>query len=252
MPPIPQAGTSLGYKIVFLKTVRVSPDGMLWLLGIDPGAEFGGSMADDEKWPPHAALAIALGVVGCVWALCWAAPHVLHALSDVFVAAITAWRSGFSSAVPVASWVVPAASAGIAAAGVGTVTIVLVKAAKEATDKPEEWTLPILGLIGALFLDLSKEFAIDNTFIKAALTAATAFLVVVAGACWRRKDWLWRSVAVVLILFPPIAVLLRNLDRSKLTITLQEVPVATQLRLGGFVLIGIVVAILHRLAQRHD
>ena len=209
-------------------------------------------MRDDNGWPPpHISFAVTFGIVGCVWALFWGLVPILHALSDLFVAAITAWRIGISAAVPVAAWVAPAASAGLAAAGAGTVIIVLVKAAKEATNKPEEWTVPILGLIGGMFLDISKEFGIENGFIKAALTAATAFLVVVAGACWKRKDWLWRSVAVALVLLPPIAVLLRNIDTSKAGKAFIEVPIATWLRLSGFVLVGITVAILHRLAQRH-
>lgn len=207
-------------------------------------------MANDDKWPPlPQASVFAAGVVGAIFALGLALPKIFQALGEMIVLVVQAT----TVAVPAAAWTVPVASAGLAAAGGGTVILVLVKAAKEATEQPYEWTVPLLGIIGGLMLDLAKEYGITGTFLKALLTAVIAFLVVVAGACWKTKDWLWRVVAVILLMLPPAALLARNLEGSgahNLMAEFDAVPAFIWIRLGGFVSVGVAVAILHTLVER--
>jgi len=207
-----------------------------------------------DEWPPISLVSvIAAGAVGALFALGWAVPKIVHALADMIALIVIASTTGVIAAAPIAAWVAPVLSVGVAAAGTGTVIVVLVKAAKEATKEPYEWTVPLLGILGGLLLDLAKGYSIKNEFLKAILTAFIAFLVVVAGACWKTKDWRWRTVAAILVLLPPAALLIRTLDISgatELTEAFRLVPRLVWLRLGGFVLIGVGVGILHALVER--
>jgi RsiW-degrading membrane proteinase PrsW (M82 family) len=113
--------------------------------------------------------------------------------------------------------------------------------------------LPLLGICGGLLLDVAKEYGIENALVKLMVTAVVAFLVVVAGACWKTKDRTWRTVAVVLVLVPPAALLLRNIETSgahKLVESFAAVSPFIWMRLLGFIAIGIGVVLLHAVIDR--
>jgi hypothetical protein len=161
--------------------------------------------------------------------------------------------SGLATAGAVASWIVPAASIGLTAAGGSAFVVLLVKAAKEASSEPYDWAVPLLGITGGVMLDMAKDFGIDNDLLKAALTAVVAFLVVVAGACWKSPSMSWKLTAVVLLIVPPAALLVRNVDVSGakgLADAFRAIPVGVWGRLGAFLAMGVVVAIIHHLVQR--
>src|SRR5881296_1328160 len=81
-----------------------------------------------DEWPPVSLVSvIATGAIGALFALGWALPKILHALAEMIALIVTASTTGVITAAPIAAWVAPVASAGIAAAGAGTVIVVLVK-----------------------------------------------------------------------------------------------------------------------------
>jgi hypothetical protein len=214
-------------------------------------------MASNNEWPPlPLATVIGATVVGALVSLGWVLPGIIHSLGEAIALAIAAATAGVATAAPIAAWVAPAAGLGIAATGAATVFIVLVKAAKEVRKDPYEWTVPLLGILGGLVLDIAKEFAVDNNpMLKAGLTAVIAFLVVVAGALWKTKDWLWRTVAVVFLSGPPVAVLVQNLEPSgakNVAAEIWRVPTQTWLRLGGFIVLGVTVALVHGVTERRS
>jgi hypothetical protein len=212
-------------------------------------------MASDN-WPPvPIAIVMAAAVVGGVWALGWSMAKILPAIGVMvgLIAAIS--TTGLATAGAVASWTVPAASVGLTVAGGSALVLVLVKAAKEASAEPYEWAVPLLGILGGLMLDVAKDFGIQNDLVKAAVTAIIAFLVVVAGACWKSRRASWKMVAVVLLIAPPAALLVRNLDlsgSSGVSKAFREIPIGVWARLGGFLIMGVVIAVLHILIHRPD
>src|SRR6266704_5309726 len=131
-----------------------------------------------DEWPPISLVSVvAAGVVGALFALGWAVPKILHALAEMVALIVVASTTGVITAAPIAAWVAPVLSVGVAAAGTGTVIVVLVKAAKEATKEPYEWTGPLLGIVGGLMLDVAKGYGFKDELLKAILTAFIAFLV---------------------------------------------------------------------------
>lgn len=163
--------------------------------------------------------------------------------------------TGLATAGGVAAWIVPAASIGLTAAGGSALVVLLVKAAKEASSEPYEWTVPLLGITGGVMLDMAKDYGIDNDLLKGALTAAVAFLVVVAGACWKSPRTSWKLIAVVLLIVPPAALIARNVDVSGangLADAFRAIPLGVWGRLGGFFMIGGVVAIIHYVVHRPE
>jgi hypothetical protein len=207
-----------------------------------------------EDWPPlPTTIAVALGIVGGIASLGWALAQILPAIGVMIGLVITVGSTGLATAGPVASWTVPAASIGLTAAGGSAVIVLLVKAAKEASSEPYEWAVPLLGITGGVMLDMAKDFGIDNDLLKTALTAVVAFLVVVAGACWKSPRMSWKLTAVILLIVPPAALLVRNVDVSGakgLADAFRAIPVGVWGRLGAFLGIGVIVAINHYLVHR--
>jgi hypothetical protein len=210
-------------------------------------------MADNE-WPPVSILSvIAAGIVAFVYACGWALPKIFHAFAEMVGLIAHASTISVMTAAPIAAWVAPVASAGVAALGAGTIIVVLVKAAKEAARNPYEWTVPLLGILGGLWLDLAKGYGPNSEFLKAVLTAVVAFLVVIAGACWKKDGWWWKTFAVILLLLPPATLLIQTLEISgtqQIMQSIRDVPNIVWLRLAGFVFIGVAIMILHTLDER--
>ena len=102
-------------------------------------------------------------------------------------------------------------------------------------------------------LDLAKEFGFDNQLLKALVTLVVGLLIVVAGYCWKSPSRSWKIVAVVLLIVPPAAFLLQGLDASdssRISDAMRAIPLADWARLGGFMAIGVLIAILHRVFQQ--
>ena len=202
-------------------------------------------MAENQEWPPaRIVLAYTVVALGAIAGLAYLIPKTIIAIG-----AATGLAVG-GMAATAAPWAVPVASVGLGCTGVTLLVMILVKATREASKEPFEWTVPILGIGGGLILDVAKEYALNNTVLKLAFSAVIAFLVVVAGACYKKGGVLWRVVALLLILLPPALVLVQNLEasaRTNLLDAVRLVPGATWLRLGGFVVTGCAVALLYHL-----
>jgi hypothetical protein len=187
-------------------------------------------------------------VLGAIAGIVYLIPKLIVALG---AAGGLAFGGAAASAATV-PWAVPVASAGLGLAG-GTLLIqILVKATREATKEPYDWVVPILGILGGLILDVAKEYALDNLVVKIALSAAVAFLIVVAGGCYKNGSLLWRIVAVLLVLLPPIYVLQQNLQAStadSFLAAVRGVPGTTWIRIGGFVVTGLGVGLLRYLTR---
>jgi hypothetical protein len=204
----------------------------------------------NENWPTillsagGAILAAGGAVTGVVYAFGWAIPHIETASAQ----AINVIMSPHTLAVPIAGWVAPLASIGVAGTGGSAVIFVLVKAGERAAKEPAEWTVPLLAIIGAFLLDLAKDFGFENGFLKAAFVLVIAFLVVIAGACWKTKDWKLRGLSLFLLILPPFAVLIQSMrarGTGRLMEEIARVEPTVWIRLGGFVVIGIVSAAVY-------
>jgi len=201
------------------------------------------------------AVVIGASIVGGILAVGWAIAKICPALGVMIGLAISVSTTGLSMAGGVAPWIVPAATAGLGIGGSAVVILVLVKAAKEAAAAPYEWTLPLLGIAGSVLLDAAKEFGIENPLVKVAVVGVIAFLIVVAGACWKSRDWAWKIVGITLLLVKPASLLIRNLEKRQAEAFLNAfhaLPPTVWFRLLGFMGIGVLIIILHGLSERKD
>jgi len=211
-----------------------------------------------EDWPSTPKVAVIVAGIVIVtpllcWVLFWGIAHLLPAIGVMIGLAVAVSTTGLATAGAVASWTVPVASVALAVAGGSALVVVLVKAGKEAASEPFEWLVPLLGILGGLMLDVAKEFGIHNEMVKIAVTTVIAFLVVVAGACWKSPNTSWKLVAVFLLIIPPAAILVREIDASaasRLSEALYSIPPGVWSRLGFFAAIGIFIGILHALLHR--
>jgi hypothetical protein len=204
---------------------------------------------EKEDWPVQWVVALTVVLLGAIVGLVFLIPRLIVAVG---AAGGLAFGGAAASAAAV-PWAVPLASAGLGLTGGSVLVLVLVRAAREATKEPYDWVVPIVGIIGGLTLDVAKEFALDNALVKIVLSAAVAFLMVVAGACYKKGGIFWRAVAALLIVAPPVYVLIQNLQSSvgtTLAASFHAVPAITWLRIGGFVLTGIAIGLLATLRPR--
>ena len=206
-------------------------------------------MPQNEDWPPaRIILAYTVGALGAIAGLAYLIPKLIVAVGEAVGLAF-----GGAAAAGTVAWAAPVASAGLGLTGGVLVVNLLVTATKEAKKEPYEWGVPLLGIVSSLVLDVTKEFALDNTLVKVLVSALIAFLVVIAGAFYKRGGLWWRIIAVLFILAPPIAVLVQNLDmkgRASLVEALRSIQVPVWFRLCGFLLIGGAMVGLHYLTTR--
>lgn len=205
-------------------------------------------MAENPEAPPtRVVLAYLVGGLGAIVGFVYVIPRVITAFGAAVGLAVG------TAAIAVPWWALALVSLGVGGTGITLVVKLLVMASKEASEQPYEWTVPILGISGGLILDVAKEYALDNSILKFVPSAVIAFLVVVAGACYKRGGFAWRFVAIILILAPPIAVLASNLDpagRASLADVFRSVPLAVWIRIAAFLLVGVGVVVLHYLTFR--
>ena len=209
-------------------------------------------MADNKTdWP--LGVLVAAGVVGAIMAFGWALAQIIPALGVAAGLATSLTATGLVGAPGAAAWWGPAAAVGLGGGGAAGFTWLMVKVVREAPKDPYKYTLPILGIVGSLFLDLAKDYAIDNQLLKILLSAILAFSVVVAGACYESGSLLWKGIAILLLLAPPGAILVRNLNRpgvASMQDAFVQIPGAVWIRLVGFLVISTVVLVLFHLDSR--
>jgi hypothetical protein len=206
---------------------------------------------EQEAPPARIIVAYVLVAIAAITGLVFLIPNLIIAVGTAIGLAFGGGAVA-ASAVP---WAAPVAAVGLGATGGAMTIIVLVRAVKHASEEPYDWVVPILGIGGGLILDVAKEFALGNVAVKIALSAVVAFLVVVAGACYKKGGLLWCAVAILLILLPPIYVLAQNLNsnaREGLREALRTIPGGTWLRIGGFIVAGVSVALLRHLTRASD
>ncbi len=156
-------------------------------------------------------------------------------------------------AVTANPWVAPVTAIGISLTGVTVFVRLLHKVSKEAKEDPYEWVVPLLGIAGALIIDTTKEYAIDNTVLRIIVGAVIAVLVVVAANCYKMGGWRWRTVAFVLLLAPPLILLGRNLTKSgsiEILKALKEIPTTTWLSISFFLVLAGCVVVLQQFSIR--
>jgi hypothetical protein len=201
-----------------------------------------------EGPPPLEIIAYTVAALGAIAGLVFLIPKLIVAVGEAVGLAF-----GGAAAAGTVAWAAPVASAGLGLTGGVLVLNLLITATKEAKKEPYEWGVPLLGIVSSIVLDITKEFALDNTVLKVFVSALIAFLVVIAGAYYKRGGLQWRIVAVLLILAPPIAVLVQNLDmkgRASIGEALRSIPTPVWFRLCGFLLIGGAMLGLHYLTTR--
>lgn len=156
-------------------------------------------------------------------------------------------------AVTANPWVAPVTAIGISLTGVTVFVRLLYKVSKEAREDPYEWVVPLLSIAGALIIDMTKEYAMDNTVLRIIVGAVIAVLVVVAANCYKMGGWQWRTVAIVLLLAPPLILLGRNLTKSgsvEILNALKAIPGTTWLSVSSFLILAGCVVVLQQYAIR--
>ena len=209
-------------------------------------------MADNSEWHSAATiLATGAAVAGGLVGLGYCFKIILPVLGTSFGLAIATATTGLATAGAVASWVAPFAAAGVAATGTVLTVHLLVKVAEEVQDKPYEWTLPLIGAIAGVLVNVSKDLVFQNAAMRLLFGGITALWIVVAGALYKRRGWRWKCSAILLYLLPPLYVLgwkvSKGLGDAKTyfsTISRME-----WLALAGFATIGLVIATIERLSK---
>jgi fluoride ion exporter CrcB/FEX len=206
-------------------------------------------MASRDDWPPIL-LVVVVGVVAVtlVVALGWVLKEVIPAFGVAVGLGVSVASTGLASAG--APWMAPVAAIGIGGGGGALTIYLLVKAVRSASSEPFPWATAVLGIASAAILDLAKDYALDNSLARIAVTAAIAFLVSVGGACYHKGGFVWRLAALVLYLAPPTTVFIQNVKLDSLRTAFDNFPPGLAIRIGGFIVCGLVIALLHHVAER--
>jgi hypothetical protein len=211
-------------------------------------------MANQSDWPPVKVIlafgaAIAAGLVALAYALKIVLPVLCVAIGLGFATA----TNGLATAGAVASWVAPVAAGSLAVTGITVTFRLMVSAAEGAKEKPYEWSLPILGFANGLFLNLWADLPSSTPSLRFVFGGAVAFLIVVAGACYKRSGWQWKTTGCLLYAVPPFALLAWDIrlhgvaaERSYFA----AVSGSAWLAVGGMALIGLIIAMLEKVTRR--
>lgn len=207
-------------------------------------------MDDNSNWPPARTIlaigvAFGAGFVGLGYCLKIAVPVLATSLGLAIATATTGLATG-----AVATWVAPVAAAGIAATGTVLTVHLLVKVADHAKEKPYEWTLPLLGAIAGVLVNLSQDIVFQKPAVRLLFSGIAALWIVVAGALYGRKDLRWKCSAILLYLLPPLCVLGWQLSESNVSLRQYFSALSRKewLALAGFATIGAVIAIVEHLS----
>lgn len=154
-------------------------------------------------------LAIGFILIGLGYALKWVIPAV-----GIGVGMTVKIISGGLITSALSSWMVPAASAGLAMGGIGTGMFLFIKVVKGAKHNPYEWTLPVLAIVSGLVIDTCKELYSEDGGIRIIYGGTVTCLFLLGGILWRQKKaWFKvlasKIIAVIMFLVPPFLVYLR-------------------------------------------
>jgi hypothetical protein len=206
-------------------------------------------MAGEDDWPPAKILAlgaaIALGIVALGYLLKIVLPVLGVAIGLCFATATT----GLATAGAVAPWVAPAAAGSVAVTGLALTLRLTVTAARAAQDNPYEWSLPLLGFAAGFLLNLWKDLGGSIPTLRWGVGGGVAFLTVVAGACYKRRNWQWKAVAVLLYLVPPLTLLVWDIRLHGIAHEgsyFAAVSLTAWLAIGGLGAIGLIIATIER------
>lgn len=211
-------------------------------------------MTDQDGWPsPATILALGVAVAAGLVALGFALKAILPALGVAFGLAFATATTGLATSGAVAWWVAPAAAAGIGTTAIVLTVHLFVSIGKTAQDKPYEWTLPLLGVAAGLALNLWKDLVDVPQSVRLLLGGIAALWIVVAGACYKRPGWRWKSVAVPLYLVPPLILLgwdVRQRGFTPAQAYFGGVSRSAWFVVAAFLLVGITLAAMERLSKR--
>jgi hypothetical protein len=206
---------------------------------------------------------LAVGVVLC--GLLWVLGHVAHPLAEAigvviesFGAAVglgvAAATTGFGTAGMVAPWLATSASAGLAAAGVGTTYYIIRQVVVKGKEKPYDWLLPALGLLAVFFVDLTKDELLSNPAERAIYALCTGLLTVGGGFLLMQKKIVVRAVGFLLPFLPAVMVwfLLQEQEHKEKVVTALKGSDIGMFGLIGVLVIGGVISILGVFLPRKD
>jgi hypothetical protein len=203
-------------------------------------------MSNGDEWYQRPTSIVAIGVAAGIVLLAfgWLLKLVIPAIGAAIGIAATIIGGGIVGSGAVASWVVPAAGAGIALVGGAGGLIILVKVIEKASNSPYEWIMPILAILSAFIIDLSKEIYQADEIVRLAFGTATTAVFFVGGLLWKKKRISNRILGTILYLLPPSLVLAQSIHGKpgSLKEILANVPFHTWMTIGGLLLILILVA----------
>lgn len=203
---------------------------------------------------PLIIVSIGIAAAAALWGIAQVIPPIFEGIGVLITAvaaagglAVATATTGFATAGTIASWLAPAAAAGVAATGAGVTYVVLYKVVKEAKDKPYEWLLPALGLLAVFFVDLSKDELLA-TGTERALYGLTTGCCTIGGGILLLNPRIWVRVLGFIVPFLPTFVVWGALVREgHITRGLTDfirAGSAGAIGLVGVLVLGIVIALL--------
>ena len=209
-------------------------------------------MANDTDWPPPKTILAFAPVVAVVGVVLY---FLIPVIGTAIGLCIAVSATGLSTAGAVGTWVAPAASAAVAVIGVTAATAGIKMFSDAAQEKPYEWGLPLLAAFAGFASTLAKDTGLQSNVSKWLFGGITALLIVVAGACYKRPGFRWKSVAATLYLLPPLSLLgwsTLSSGQSSLGASFAVVSVWTWIGLGSILIIGVLIGVLAHLdSTRH-
>jgi hypothetical protein len=201
-------------------------------------------MATDSDWPPATTILAFAALVAVVGVALYFVLPVVGATVGLCIAVST---TGLATAGAVGAWVAPIASASVATIGVTLAVVVIKKVSDSAKERPFEWGLPLLAAAAGFMSTLAKDTGLESNVSKWLFGGITSLLIVVAGACYKRQTFAWKSVAAALFLLPPIVLLtLSTLSSNQPSVlaSFNDVSTSTWINLSAILVIGLLVGIL--------
>lgn len=186
-----------------------------------------------------------------LWGFAQVIPPLFQGIAFVIQAVVAAGGLAVGlaagSAGAVSAWVVPVASAGVAATGAGVTLVVLHKIVENGKEKPYEWLLPALGLLAVFFVDISKDGLVDNGTMRALYALGTGICTIGGGVLLLNRHLLVRVIGFVLPFVPTAAVWATLLSRGGIRAGIADFVRSGSLGsigLVGVLVMGVVIAVL--------
>ena len=162
---------------------------------------------------PPVIVAIGVAIAAALWGMGQVIPPIFDGIGVLIKAvgaagglAVAAATTGFATAGTVATWLAPAAAAGVAASGVAITYVVLHKIVEEGREKPYEWMLPALGLLAVFFVDLSKDDLLATGTERALYGLTTGCCTVGGGVLLLNQRLLVRVLGFLVPFLPTLVV----------------------------------------------